>query len=64
MKRRANIQSLTIRLDVEKFSKADWVDMYFDLYRQVFGEQSSEDETFQDAKNRREILRRYRLARR
>jgi len=64
MKRRADIGSLTIRLDVEKFSKADWVDMYFDLFRQVFGEQSPEEEIFQDAKKRREILRLYRMARR
>lgn len=64
MKRRADIQSLSIRLDVEKFSKADWVDLYFDLFRQVFGEQSPEEEIFQDAKKRRGMLRLNRIARR
>lgn len=41
----------------DKISKADWCDLYFDLYRQVFGETASGEEIMVDIQKRIEILK-------
>lgn len=43
-----------------QLSKADWADLYFDLYRQVYGETTGDEEIMQDAEKRCDILKRYR----
>lgn len=43
-----------------KLSKADWADIYFDLYRQVFGETKTDEEIMQDAERRALLLKSYR----
>lgn len=61
-KRPADIADPAVAAEAFRLSKADWTDLYFDLYRQCFGEsESGEQEIIDDAKNRIEILR---LARR
>lgn len=42
-----------------KASKADWADLYFDLYRQCFGETASDGECMQDAMKRLDTLKIY-----
>lgn len=44
----------------EKLSKSDWCDLYFDLYRQVFGETETGEAVMADVAERIEILKRYR----
>lgn len=41
-------------------SKSDWCDLYYDLYRQVFGETNDGSEVMADVAQRIEILRRNR----
>ena len=41
-------------------SKADWCDLYFDLYRQCFGEQEEGDVILADARFRLDVLIGYR----
>lgn len=47
-----------------RISKADWADVYFDLFRQVFGENEPDETIMQDAEKRLGILKRYRQAER
>lgn len=51
-------QDLQVRY--AKMSKADWADLYFDLYRAESGEDVPEEEIMQDAERRLEILKQYR----
>lgn len=44
----------------DKASKADWCDLYYDLYRQVFGEMASGEDIMADVSHRLEILKKYR----
>jgi len=54
---RAHRQDLGPRFD--KMSKADWADLFCDLYCQCFGESESTPEMMmQDAEKRLEILKR------
>lgn len=48
--------------DYMKLSKADWADVYADLYRQVFGADSEPRAILEDARRRLELLKRYRKA--
>lgn len=41
----------------EKISKNSWMDLYADLYRQVFGEEAPAEDILADAENRLRILR-------
>lgn len=41
----------------DKISKADWCDLYFDLYRQCMGETESGENVMADVKARLEILK-------
>ena len=41
-------------------SKSDWADLYYDLYRQVFGETAEGSDVMADVAQRIEILRRNR----
>lgn len=43
-----------------KMSKADWADLYFDLYRQCFGETLPDEECMKDAERRLDTLKTYR----
>jgi hypothetical protein len=43
-----------------RISKADWADLYADLYRQVFGESETDEAVLQDAEKRLGILKTYR----
>jgi hypothetical protein len=45
-----------------KISKADWADLYFDLFRQTSGEDQEDQAIIDDAEKRLEILKRYRNA--
>jgi hypothetical protein len=50
-----------LRARYAKISKADWADLYFDLYRQTCGDgQASDRECLQDAEERLDILKVYR----
>jgi len=44
----------------EKLSKSDWCDLYFDLYRQVFGETETGEAVMADVASRIAILKRNR----
>ena len=44
----------------DKLSKADWCDLYYDLYRQVFGEAAPGEDVMSDIAERIEILKRNR----
>jgi hypothetical protein len=41
----------------EKLSKAAWASIYFDLYRQCFGEETSDAEIMAEAESRVQILK-------
>lgn len=41
----------------DKLSKADWADVFCDLYRQCFGEQSDAETMLKDAERRVGILK-------
>jgi hypothetical protein len=42
----------------DKMSKAAWISLYFDLYRQCFGEtETTEQQVVEDAENRLQILK-------
>jgi hypothetical protein len=56
-KRPADIQDEAVRAAAFKLSKSDWTDLYFDLYRQCFGETCAEAEIMQDATRRMKILK-------
>lgn len=43
--------------DWEAFSKADWVEMYRDIYKQTHGEDSAALAWFYDARERLETLK-------
>lgn len=43
-----------------RLSKSDWANLYYDLYRQVFGETAEGSEVMADVAQRIEILRRNR----
>ncbi len=43
-----------------KISKADWADLYFDLFRQVYGEDEADEAIMQDAEKRLNFLKAYR----
>lgn len=45
-----------------KISKANWCDVFFDLYRESYGEHADDTEIMADAERRLEILERYRDA--
>jgi len=47
-----------VRPRAHKIPKSEWTEMYFDLYRQCFGEDISDEEVMQDAEKRRETLKR------
>lgn len=49
-----------IRGRYAKISKADWADLYADLYRQMFGEAAEDEVVMQDAERRLGILKNYR----
>lgn len=57
--RAANVDS-KVRARAHKIPKSEWTEMYFDLYRQVFGETCTDEEIMKDAEKRREILKRAR----
>ncbi len=42
IKRSVDIESREVRMRFAKISKASWAELYFDLYRQCFGENASE----------------------
>ena len=44
-----------------KISKADWADLYFDLFRQVNGESEADEAIMQDAEKRLDILKLHRI---
>jgi hypothetical protein len=44
-----------------KISKADWADLYFDLFRQINGEETADEAIMQDAEKRLNILKKYRV---
>lgn len=44
-----------------QISKADWADLYFDLFRQIHGETVSDAAIMQDAEKRLGILKSHRL---
>jgi hypothetical protein len=46
----------------KKISKADWADLYADLFRQVYGEDADDQDIMQDAEERLVILTAYREA--
>ncbi len=43
IKRSVDINDREVRLRFAKISKASWAELYFDLYRQCFGEDASEE---------------------
>lgn len=43
-----------------RISKADWADLYFDLYRQLNGEQETDKAIMHDVERRLIILKSYR----
>lgn len=57
MKRRAAIQDQEVYWEAFGISKADWTELYFDLYRQTHGETVSEQEIIEDAKHRLSALK-------
>lgn len=46
--------------EFHKISKADWADLFVDLYRESNGETAPASEILEDAKRRLAILQRYR----
>lgn len=53
-----------IKARFAQISKADWAELYFDLYRQTCGnEMASDEECMRDAEKRLDILKVYRNAR-
>jgi hypothetical protein len=55
--------SAELRGRYAKISKADWADLYADLFRQVFGEGETDEAVLQDAEKRLSILKTYRSKR-
>lgn len=51
-----------LRKRYDSISKADWADLYADLFRQMFGETEEDEMVMQDAEKRLDILKRYRDA--
>ena len=49
-----------LRARFAAISKADWVELYFDLYRQTAGETVSDEDCMKDAEKRLDILKTYR----
>ena len=45
---------------VQDISKSDWIELYADLYRQVFGETASDERWITDAERRNTVLNGYR----
>jgi hypothetical protein len=45
-----------------RITKANWADLYFDLYREVRGEDAGDAEVMADAEGRLDVLKRYREA--
>jgi hypothetical protein len=43
-----------------KLSKADWADLFADIYRQCYGDNTTADDIIADAERRNVILKRYR----
>jgi len=62
MNRRPEINNGKVLDAVDKISKSDWIDAYFDLYRQMGGEGASEQEILENAQRRLKILKRYRAS--
>ena len=60
MKRQADIVDAEVREKAFDLSKSDWTDLYFDLFKQVFGESSTETAIMGDAERRLKILADYR----
>lgn len=53
---RGNNNSPTVRAD--KISKTAWMDLYYDLFQQVYGENVANEFTvIQDAENRLKVLK-------
>jgi hypothetical protein len=50
-----------LRQRYTKLSKADWSDLYFDLFRQINGEDQTDETIMQDAEKRLDILKIYRV---
>jgi hypothetical protein len=40
-----------------KIPKADWANVYFDLFRQIYGEYRSDEEVMQDVEMRLDMLK-------
>ena len=57
IKRSVDINDREVRLRFAKISKASWAELYFDLYRQCFGEDASEEACMQDAEHRLQTLK-------
>ncbi len=57
IKRSVDINDREVRLRFAKISKASWAELYFDLYRQCFGEDASEEACIQDAEHRLQTLK-------
>ena len=60
MKREADLIDDNVKAAAFKLSKADWTELYFDLFRQVFGEKCPESQVMQDAHRRLQIIKTYR----
>jgi len=59
VKRPPELES-SLRSRYARLSKADWADLYADLFRQVFGEDEPDEAILQDAEKRLGILKTYR----
>lgn len=61
-KRAPMIDSDELQAKYAKISKADWADLYFDLFRAVNGETEADAAIMQDVEERLAILKSYRKA--
>lgn len=57
IKRSVDINDREVRMRFAKISKASWAELYFDLYRQCFGENASEEDCMLDAEHRLQTLK-------
>lgn len=56
IKRAPALASAELRFRAHDIPKSEWVELYRDLYRQMFGEEVLDEEVIKDAERRREIL--------
>lgn len=61
-KRAPLIESDELQAKYAKISKADWADLYFDLFRAANGESASDQEVMQDVEQRLALLKSCRKA--